>query len=76
MPEPSRDLFDLETAEAYVLAVEHFGLQLPPLAALESEDWGRDYLLQCLQELSDEQLASVGLRRVADADSHFKEQHK
>lgn len=68
MPEPIRDLLELETAEAYILAVERLGLQLPPLAALENEDWGRDFLLQRLQELSDEQLADVGLRRVTGTD--------
>lgn len=68
MSEPVRDLLDLETAEAYALAVERLGLQLPPLAALENEDWGRDFLLQRLQELTEDHLASVGLRRVADAE--------
>lgn len=63
MSEPLRDLLDLETAEAYTLAVDRLGLRLPPLAAIENEDWGRDLLLLRLQELPAEALAAVGLRR-------------
>jgi hypothetical protein len=56
-----RSIHDLTTAEAYRLATEHFGHELPPLDAVENEDWGRDYVLQCLLRHSDEELAAVGL---------------
>jgi recombinational DNA repair protein RecR len=68
MRETLRDLLDLETAEAYALAVHRLGLLLPPLEALENEDWGRDLLMQRLQELPDERLAAVGLRRATDPE--------
>ena len=40
-----------------------FAHPLPPLGAVENEDWGRDYVLQCLLRHSDEELAAVGLAR-------------
>jgi hypothetical protein len=58
-----RSLDDLTTEEAYRLA-EHFGQALPPLEAIENEDWGRDYVLQLLQRQAPEELAAVGMRRV------------
>jgi hypothetical protein len=60
---PMRSILDLTTEEAYRLATEHFGHDLPPLDAVENEDWGRDYVLQRLQQHSAEELAAVGLRR-------------
>ncbi len=56
-----RGLHDLTTEEAYRLAAEHFGHALPPLDAVENEDWGRDYVLQKLLEHTGEELAAVGL---------------
>ena len=56
-----RSIHDLTTEEAYRLAAEHFGHELPPLEAVENEDWGRDYVLQKLLQLSSEELAAVGL---------------
>ena len=56
-----RSIHDLTTEEAYRLAAEHFGHELPPLEAMENEDWGRDYVLQCLRRHSDEELAAAGI---------------
>lgn len=56
-----RSIFDLTTEEAYHLVSEHFGHPLPPLEAVENEDWGRDYVLQHFQLHTAEELASVGL---------------
>ena len=40
----------------------HFGVGgLPPLDAIENEDWGRDYLLSRFQEICAEALAEAGL---------------
>jgi hypothetical protein len=60
---PYRSLFELSTAEAYTLVVERFELALPPLDAVENEDWGRDMVLQALYARSDEELASAGISR-------------
>lgn len=56
-----RSIFELTTEEAYRIAAEHFRHELPPLDAVENEDWGRDYVLQCLHGHSAEELAAVGL---------------
>jgi hypothetical protein len=56
-----RCIYELTTAEAYGLAVDYFGHELPPLAAVENEDWGRDYVMQCFQQHSEEELAAAGL---------------
>ena len=56
-----RSVYDLTTEEAYRIAAERFGHELPPLDAVENEDWGRDYVLQCLRRHSDEELAAAGL---------------
>ena len=56
-----RSIHDLSTEEAYRLAVERFGHELPPLEAVENEDWGRDYVLQKLLEHSPEELAAAGV---------------
>jgi hypothetical protein len=60
-----RNLLDLTTEEAYRLAAQ-LGHDLPPLDAVENEDWGRDYVLQCLQQHSDEELARRGLARIQE----------
>ena len=56
-----RSVYELTTEEAYRLAAEHFGHDLPPLDAVENEDWGRDYVLQKLLEHTAAELAAVGL---------------
>ena len=56
-----RSIHDLTTEEAYRLVAEHFGHELPPLAAVENEDWGRDYVLQKLLEHTPEELLAIGL---------------
>lgn len=65
---PLRDLLDLTTEEAYTLAAERFGHALPPLDAIENEDWGRDYVLQCLMQHSMEELAGVGVKKPSEYD--------
>jgi hypothetical protein len=56
-----RSIHDLTTEEAYRLVADHFGHDLPPLDAVENEDWGRDYVLQQLLTHTTEELAAVGL---------------
>ena len=60
-PLPMRSIFDLTTAEAYRIVSEHFGHALPPLDAVENEDWGRDYVLEHFLKHTAEELAAVGL---------------
>ena len=62
---PMRSIHDLTTEEAYRLA-EHLGHALPPLEAVENEDWGRDYVLQALLQHSAEELAAAGVRRTGE----------
>ncbi len=57
-------IVELGVAEAYALLVGRFGVgpaDLPPLDALENEDWGRDLLLSRFQEIPPEALAEAGL---------------
>jgi hypothetical protein len=56
-----RSVYDLTTEEAYFLVRDHFGHDLPPLDAVENEDWGRDYVLQHFREHTAEELAAAGL---------------
>ena len=58
-----RSIYELTTEEAYRLVSERLGHALPPLDAVENEDWGRDYVLQILVELTDAQLHEIGLIR-------------
>ena len=60
---PLRSIYELTTEDAYHLAADHFGHELPPLDAVENEDWGRDYVLQKLLEHSDAELYEIGLLR-------------
>jgi hypothetical protein len=54
-------LVELGVAEAYALA-RRLGLaDLPPLEAIENEDWGRDYLLSRLAEVDPARLAAAGV---------------
>jgi hypothetical protein len=57
-------IVELRVAEAYELLSIRFGLaDLPPLDAIENEDWGRDYLLSRFEEIDEERLADAGLTR-------------
>jgi hypothetical protein len=61
-----RSIFNLTTEEAYRIVREQFGHELPPLDAVENEDWGRDYVLQHFQQHTVEELAKVGLTLAED----------
>ena len=56
-----RSIFDLTTEEAYRLVAEQLGHPLPPLEAVENEDWGRDYVLQHFQRHTAAELEALGL---------------
>jgi hypothetical protein len=57
-----KPIVELGVAEAYALLTERFGLSdLPPLEAIEYEDWGRDLLLSRFQEIPAAALAEVGI---------------
>lgn len=57
-----RPIVELGVAEAYALLVERFGVVgLPPLDAIENEDWGRDLLLSRFLEFAPQALANAGL---------------
>ena len=59
---------ELGVDEAYAILTERFGLtDLPPLDAVENEDWGRDLLLSRLFTFPAEALAEAGLT-TRDAD--------
>lgn len=63
---------DLGVSEAYALLTERLGVDastLPPLDAIENEDWGRDLLLSRFLEISAENLAHAGLRVPEPVDS-------
>jgi hypothetical protein len=62
-------IFELGVAEAYALLTDRFGLtDLPPLEAIENEDWGRDLLLGRFFEIPAAALAEAGISLV-EADS-------
>jgi hypothetical protein len=55
-------IVELGVAEAYALLTERFGLTgLPPLEAIEYEDWGRDLLLSRFREIPAAALAEAGI---------------
>jgi hypothetical protein len=55
-------IVELGVSEAYELLTQRFGVtDLPPLDAIENEDWGRDYLLSRFLTLTDEALSKAGL---------------
>jgi hypothetical protein len=57
-----RPIVELGVAEAHALLTGRFGQDdVPPLDAIENEDWGRDYLLSRLQSFPEEDLAEAGL---------------
>jgi hypothetical protein len=58
-----RPVVELGVAEAYAILVDHFHEdRLPPLEAVENEDWGRDLILSRFEERTEAELARVGLR--------------
>lgn len=59
-------LFELGVAEAHAILTTQLGEQgVPPLDAVENEDWGRDYLLSRLAAQGDDVLLALGLTRVS-----------
>ena len=55
---------ELGVAEAHAILIDRFGqTDLPPLEAIENEDWGRDLLLSRFESIPDDQLARAGLTR-------------
>jgi len=57
-------IVQLGVAEAYEILTEQFGLEpdsLPPLEAIENEDWGRDLLLSRFLEIPAQTLAAAGI---------------
>jgi hypothetical protein len=55
-------IVELGVSEAYEILAERFGVtDLPPLEALENEDWGRDYLLSRFLQVPPAMLAEAGL---------------
>lgn len=60
----------LGLAEAFAILTERFGqADLPPLEALENEDWGRDYLLSRFLDIPAADLADAGLTVSPDGDN-------
>lgn len=61
---PLRPLVELGVEEAYRIASDELGIEgLPPLEAIENEDWGRDLLLSKLHEMPDSVLYLLGLTK-------------
>ncbi len=56
-----RSIYELATAEAYRIIAEYFRHPLPPLDAVENEDWGRDYVLEHFRRHTAAELAAIGL---------------
>lgn len=56
-----RNIYELSTSEAHRIVTEELHCELPPLDAVENEDWGRDYVLQHFQRVSSDELAALGL---------------
>jgi hypothetical protein len=67
-------IVELGVSEAYVILTEKFGvIGLPPLDAIENEDWGRDYLLSRFLEIPAPALAEAGLSGVEDLNPDGEE---
>lgn len=65
-----RPVVELGVAEAYaILAARPGSDDLPPLDAIENEDWGRDWLLGRFEAIPAEELAAMGLRWDDGADA-------
>jgi len=57
-------IVELGVAEAYAILAGRLGqVDLPPLDAIENEDWGRDFLLSRFESMSDNALSKIGLTR-------------
>jgi len=57
-------IVELGVAEAHAILTDRFGqADLPPLEAIENEDWGRDLLLSRFEAIPDEALRDAGLTR-------------
>lgn len=56
-----KPVVELGVAEAYAILAARPGSSLPPLEAIENEDWGRDWLLGRFEDFSVEELAALGL---------------
>lgn len=56
-------LVELGVAEAYAILVRLGQADLPPLDAIENEDWGRDWLLSRLAALPSTTLADLNITR-------------
>lgn len=72
-PVPPRPtpIVELGVAEAHAILSERFGMaDLPPLDAIENEDWGRDSLLSRFLELPPDALADAGLTWDEPEDDH------
>ena len=55
-------IVELGVDEAYAILTGRFGVtDLPPLEAIENEDWGRDLLLGRFLEIPVEALAAAGI---------------
>ena len=55
-------ILELSTEEAFEILFFRFRqTDLPPLAALENEDWGRDLLLSRFLEITATDIADAGL---------------
>jgi hypothetical protein len=64
-------IVELGVFEAYDILARHFGVVgLPPLDAIENEDWGRDYLLSRLIEMPATELARAGLTADQSGDQN------
>ncbi len=62
-------IVELGVDEAYAILTGRLGqTDLPPLDAIENEDWGRDILLSRFESISDEVLTGIGLVRDRDWD--------
>jgi hypothetical protein len=62
-------IVELGVDEAYRIVTGRLGqTDIPPLEAIENEDFGRDLLLTRLYERTDEELAALGLRRDETGD--------
>jgi hypothetical protein len=62
-------IVELGVDEAYALLTERFGLTgLPPLEAIENEDWGRDLLLSRFAEVPAAALAEAGITLESPTD--------
>jgi hypothetical protein len=56
-----QEIHELTTEEAYRIITVQFGHPLPPLEAIENEDWGRDYVLQHFKHHTADELATAGV---------------